>query len=96
MPKLGKQHPERREHEQRQRERDSFEAGFRPSRAGNPWRKFDGRTVTIFTRDDEDGDLIGYGWCISAGAQQTEFSQDEFDSVEDAMEDVADRLGVGI
>lgn len=42
------------------RARDGFDNGFRRSKRGNLWRNWEGKTLTIFKRDD------GYfGWSIA-------------------------------
>jgi hypothetical protein len=50
----------------------------------NLWRKFDAWTVTVFKRKDER-----FGWCISRDEDGAEFSPDEYESEEEAVDAVA-------
>ncbi len=68
---------------------DEFTSGWKRSRRGNLWRLYDGKTLTIFCRDDEY-----YGWCVADG-KQTRFSAGGFEMEEDAMDNLAETLGVG-
>jgi hypothetical protein len=63
--------------------RKQFAAGFRRSRRGNIWRKYDESTVTVFKRDDER-----FGWCISRSEDDVEFSPDDYASEEEAVDSV--------
>ncbi|MCI0643210.1 MAG: hypothetical protein L0Y72_06540 [Gemmataceae bacterium] len=40
--------------------REEFESGFKRSKRGNLWRYWQGKTLTIFKREDGC-----YGWCVS-------------------------------
>ena len=51
---------------------NDFCDGWKRSRKGNLWRLFDGKTLTIFCREDEY-----YGWCVADG-KTTRFSSGGF------------------
>jgi hypothetical protein len=68
---------------------EAFQAGFKRSAKGNLWRHYEGRTVCVFTRDDDY-----YGWSI-AGNEGTRFSRGGYETEEDALASLGDALGVG-
>ena len=59
--------------------RRSFVEGFRKSRKGNLWRKYDERTLTVF-RSGED-----YRWCL-AGECGPSFSSGTFETPHDGLD----------
>lgn len=73
----------------RLRERDAFEAEFRPSKSGNPWRRYEGTLLTVFPRRDGR-----WAWSI-AGDDELAFSPEGYDTQEHALEALARELGVG-
>jgi hypothetical protein len=68
-------------------EYERFLRGFRESRRGNLWRKFDELTLTVFERDGR------FSWCISSGEDNTRFSRWRgFEGEEEAMEDLWEQV----
>ena len=57
-----------------------FKLGFRRSKRGNLWSKYDGATFTVFPASGG-----GYSWCIHDG-QQVRYSAEVFDYEADALE----------
>jgi hypothetical protein len=66
---------------------EEFRRGFRLSAKGNPWRKWEGRTVTVFENKR------GWGYCISDGGAPR-WSPRSYGSGEEAMHELARALGV--
>lgn len=65
-----------------------FLDGFARSRKGNLWRHWGDLTLTIFSRRGS------YAYCI-AGRELPDYSDEEFDTEEDALKTLAFDLGVG-
>ncbi|KKN04011.1 hypothetical protein LCGC14_1101740 [marine sediment metagenome] len=88
MPKIGE--PRRTDTvEDVLQELDEFRESFARSRKGNLWRHWEGKTLTVFKRKD------GYfGWCVS-DSEGTRFSRGAFEEEVDAVDALADELGVG-
>jgi hypothetical protein len=58
--------------------RAEFAAGFRRSRKGNLWRRYGGRTLTVF------GGVDSFSWCIADG-ERRRFSRGSYDSERSAL-----------
>jgi hypothetical protein len=75
--------------EQSERERFADLRCWQRTRKGNLWRLYEGVTLTIFERSDG-----WYGWCCADG-DGPEFSPHGFESEAEAIDDLADALGIG-
>jgi hypothetical protein len=69
-----------------------FRQGFRRSAKGNLWRHYpvEGTdvTLTVFVRRDRDT----YAWCV-ASSDGPRFSNQDFNSEDEALEDLAAEMG---
>ncbi len=63
-------------------------ANWGRSRKGNLWREFEGATLTVFSRRDG---LFGWSIADHTGPQ---YSPDGFETEDEALEALADELGV--
>ena len=70
--------------------RAEFEAGFKRSKRRNLWRQWQGLNVTIYRRLDDY-----YGWAV-VGPEGKEFSSYGYESEEDALIALCDKLGIGL
>lgn len=57
-----------------------FADGFARSRKGNLWRTWEGKTVTVFAR--EDG---GFAWCIADDEGQLQYSSWVYEDEQEAI-----------
>jgi hypothetical protein len=84
MPKKCALFEQRLEAAARRRDRAAeqahFERSFRRSAKGNLWRKYEGKLLTIFSRNDGD-----YGWCISVDGDPPKFSPGGYETEDEAM-----------
>jgi hypothetical protein len=72
--------------------RAEFTAAFRRSSRGNLWRNYEGRTVTVFSKCDPDGD-VRYSWVINdPGADGPRYSPETYPTEQDALDALADEL----
>ncbi|MSR55050.1 MAG: hypothetical protein EXS09_17435 [Gemmataceae bacterium] len=89
MPRVGQRPRDTEAESSKRMARTEFEAGFRSSRKGNYWRRWEGRTLTIFRRDDNT-----FSWVI-AGDDGPRFSPSKYETEVEAMSSLASELEVG-
>ena len=67
-----------------------FKAAFKRSHRGNLWRRYEGRTLTVFKREGDGR----YAWSI-ADENGPRFSRESFETEEDALGNLAFAVGIG-
>jgi len=76
------------------RARNEFSADFRRSARGNLWRRWgDDLIVSVFSR--ERNYKLRYAWCIAGPDDDRRFSPCDYAGEGDALDALADALGIG-
>ena len=65
-------------------------SAWKRSAKGNHWRLWDGQTVTLFRRRNDNR----WGWCIAGADGEREFSRRGWEDIDSALFALAEELGL--